>query len=143
MAQTTARPTTVVVDYIPRLRNFTCQKARVCEEKLRRIRAVGAPFGGERTPDTETISQFYDFNDFMNPTALLNRHPKAKRTNMANVVTAMMAKEKGTATTSEKVKSISSKWRAAAKQTEVLHNPPGPSWDEEEAGAEGEAGSSD
>lgn len=76
-------------------------------------------------------------DDFMNPTALLNRHPKAKRTNMANVVTAMMAKEKGTATTSEKVKSISSKWRAAAKR------PSGVRQDEEEAGAEGEAGSSD
>ena len=80
-------------------------------------------------------------DDFMNPTALLNRHPQARRTNkpsrMANAVDAMMAKQKGTATTSEKVKSISSKWRAAAKSvilTEVRRP-------EEEAGAE--AGSSD
>ena len=76
MAQTTARPTVVVVDSIRRLKSFTCPEASACIEKLNKIKKVGAAFGTDAPIGQEVISQFYDYKDFMDASAFYDEASK-------------------------------------------------------------------
>ena len=72
LAQTTQRPTVLVIDRVERFHNFTSEQTTRHLEHLATLRQGAQPFGADASPDVETLDRFNNWRDFMDPEAFHN-----------------------------------------------------------------------
>ena len=75
MAQTTARPTVIVIDSYTRLQNFKgkdgkgqlCKATKACMDSMELARKGGVPLGTDDAPAMASIDIFYSVDEYDNP----------------------------------------------------------------------------
>ena len=67
--QSESTPTVVVIDSFSRLKNFTCDEAKECIEKMKTVRNAGCDYAVDASPPTAPapVKRFYQTADFADP----------------------------------------------------------------------------